>query len=75
MFKNMSFNVKPVKDKPSDEAPTNPLLKPLVAKQYARIATDFSDGLAVRVVAVVATYFACKTASYVIIFGAKRLFR
>lgn len=75
MLKNLSFVVKPVKDKPTNDTAVDPVKGILVTKQYAEIAKDVLDHVSDAVVVTTATYFIFKTASYVIIFGAKRLFR
>lgn len=75
MFKNLSFVVKPVKDAPEKNAPENPLQNILIAKQYSRIAEDVVTHVTACAVITTGTYFAFKTASYVAIFAARRLFR
>lgn len=75
MFKNLSFVVKPVKDAPEKNASENPLQNILIAKQYSRIAEDVVTHVTACAVITTGTYFAFKTASYVAIFAARRLFR
>jgi len=75
MFKNMSFVVKPVKDKPTNDTAVDSVKTLLVTKQYAEIAKDLLDQTTMYAVITIGSYFTFKTASYVIIFGAKRLFR
>jgi hypothetical protein len=75
MLKNLSFNVKPVRDKSTNDDGGNPLENILLAKQYAHVATDVIDHVTACAVITVGTYFTFKTVCYVAIFGAKRLFR